>query len=76
MFPADPRLPDIVAALLVHAVVGEMHELVLDVLCATVILHGGKPVGRVVVQLNNFQNHNLQRMHKELLYSTYSNSYD
>lgn len=37
-------LPDIIAALFVHAVVGEVHECVLDVLWSPVILNCGKSV--------------------------------
>lgn len=36
-------LPDIIAALFVHAVVGEMHECVLNALWSLVILDCGKP---------------------------------
>lgn len=40
------KLPDIIAALFVHAVVSEMHERVLNVLWSPVILDCGKSVDR------------------------------
>lgn len=41
---ASSKLPDIIAALLVHAVVGEVHECVLNVLWSPVVLDGGESV--------------------------------
>lgn len=38
----NSTLPDIVTALLVYTVVGEVHELVFDVLHSMVILHSSK----------------------------------
>ena len=36
-------LPDIITALLVNTVIGQVHELILDMLCVVLILHSGKP---------------------------------
>lgn len=41
---ASSTLPDIIAALLVHTVVGEVHECVLNVLWSPVVLDSGEPV--------------------------------